>query len=66
MLYAGTYDGVYRTDGVDVDESDWECVLDGDRVMRVEAFAGVEGLFAATESGLYRSPDGEEWTDLGV
>lgn len=66
MLYAGTDDGVYRADGVDVEESDWEHVLDVDRVMRVETFEGVEGLFAATESGLYRSPDGDEWTDLGV
>lgn len=36
------------------------------RIRRFERGDGPEGLLAATETGLYHSPDGETWTDLGV
>ncbi|ERG88360.1 MAG: hypothetical protein J07HX5_00504 [halophilic archaeon J07HX5] len=35
------------------------------RVMRLERFDGVDGLFAATQTGLYRRTAGD-WTDLSV
>ncbi|WP_128478231.1 WD40/YVTN/BNR-like repeat-containing protein [Halorussus pelagicus] len=68
MLLAGTYDGVYRADGLRFDSV--ERVLDSDRVMRVRQFdaeSSHEGVFAATKSGLYRSTDGgDSWTNLDV
>jgi hypothetical protein len=66
MLIAGSDDGVYRLDGVDTGEATSEQVLDAGSVMRLRRFDGVEGVFAATTSGLYHSLDAEEWTDLGV
>jgi photosystem II stability/assembly factor-like uncharacterized protein len=65
MLFAGTYDGVYRADGPRFNSA--ERVLDAGRVMRVRRFEEWKGVFATTKSGLYRSTDGgDSWTDLGV
>ncbi|MFB6071238.1 MAG: WD40/YVTN/BNR-like repeat-containing protein [Halanaeroarchaeum sp.] len=67
MLYAGSDDGVYRVDGIDeAGASRTTKVLDSGRVMRVRSFDGVEGLFAATASGLYHAADGEDWSRLDV
>ena len=64
-LLAGTYDGVYRTDGPRFDAG--EQVLDCGRVLRVRRFEAWDGAFAATKSGLYRSTDGGgSWTNLDV
>ncbi|MFC4553312.1 MULTISPECIES: glycosyl hydrolase [Halorussus] len=64
-LLAGTYDGVYRTDGPRFDAG--EQVLDCGRVLRVRRFEAWDGAFAATKSGLYRSTDGGGlWTNLDV
>ena len=60
-MYIGSDDGVYR---VSTDAT--ERVLPSGRVMRLDRFASVEGLFAATRTGLYRSLDGDSWTGLGV
>ncbi|WP_137286910.1 WD40/YVTN/BNR-like repeat-containing protein [Halorussus salinisoli] len=65
MLFAGTYDGVYRADGPRFDSA--ERVLDSGRVMRVRQFDGWDGVFATSKSGLYRSTDGgDSWTNLDV
>jgi photosystem II stability/assembly factor-like uncharacterized protein len=65
MLLAGTYDGVFRADGLRFDSV--EQVLDAGRVMRVRRFDGWDGVFATTKTGLYRSTDGgDSWTDLDV
>lgn len=67
MLIAGTGDGAYRVSGVaDPGETTVEKVLDVPRVERVRQFDGVEGLFAATNKGLFHLPDGTEWTNLQV
>lgn len=66
MLIAGSDDGVYRVDGVDTGDATVEQVLDAGAVMRLRTFGGVDGIFAASRTGLYHSADGEEWTDLGV
>jgi len=47
-------------------EASAETVLDAGPVVRLRTFDAFDGLFAATETGLYHSPRGEEWTDLGV
>ncbi|SER35767.1 WD40/YVTN/BNR-like repeat-containing protein [Natrinema salaciae] len=61
----GTRDGVYRTATVPVDDA--ERVLDGGDTPRVRTFPAVDGAFAATKTGLYRSTDeGETWVNLGV
>lgn len=61
----GTRDGVYRTATVPVD--DVEQVLDSGDVPRVQTFPEVDGVFAATKTGLYRSmDDGRTWEGLGV
>jgi hypothetical protein len=67
MLYAGSGDGVYRVpaDGT-FDDDQVEHVLDSERVMRLERFDALDGLFAATAGGLYHSPDGDVWRDLAV
>ncbi|UPM43523.1 WD40/YVTN/BNR-like repeat-containing protein [Halocatena salina] len=64
MLLIGSDDGVYRTriDG----PSKPTRVLSSGRVMRLRQFGDGVGLFAATKTGLYRSMDGSEWTDLDV
>lgn len=67
MLVAGTGDGAYRIDGLDeAAEIQIEKVLDAPNVERVRQFDAVEGLFAATDDGLFHSFDGVEWTDLDV
>jgi photosystem II stability/assembly factor-like uncharacterized protein len=61
----GTRDGVYRTTTVPVDAA--EQVLDSGDVPRVRTFPEVDGVFAATKSGLYRSADdGQTWENLDV
>lgn len=62
MFIVGSDDGAYRIE----DEESTTKPLDSDRVMRLRQFEGIEGIFAATETGLYRSMDGVDWTDLGV
>jgi hypothetical protein len=67
MLLVGTNNGVYRLATVDsLDEARATKRLDSGRVMRLRTFDAVPGAFAATKTGLYHSPDGREWTDLGV
>ena len=67
MLIVGSDDGVYRMSGIESSESsNAEKAHDTGRVKRVRAFEGIEGVFAATETGLYHSPDGGTWTDLAV
>ncbi len=64
-LLAGTDDGVFRT-SVET-TNDAEQVLDAGRVMRIRQFDGLDGIFAASKTGLYRSRDGgDSWTNLGV
>ena len=65
MLIAGSDDGVYRISGVhEPGETTDEKLLDTKRVFRVKWFDGLPGPFAAAKSGLYHSPDGDEWTKL--
>ncbi|MFH5796981.1 WD40/YVTN/BNR-like repeat-containing protein [Haladaptatus sp. CMAA 1911] len=67
MLIAGTDDGVYRISGLrGSGKTTAETLLDAEKVFRVKQFDGVDGLFAAAKSGLYHSPDGNEWTALSV
>ncbi|MEF8775830.1 MAG: WD40 repeat domain-containing protein [Haloarculaceae archaeon] len=67
MLIAGSDDGLYRLEGVlAAGAASVEQVLESDRVKRVRSFDGIDGVFAATASGLYHSTDLSEWTDLGV
>ena len=49
----GTRDGIYRTATVPV--GDAEQVLDSGDSLRVRIFPAVDGVFAATKTGLYRS-----------
>ncbi|WP_254533964.1 WD40/YVTN/BNR-like repeat-containing protein [Natrinema gelatinilyticum] len=64
-IFIGTRDGVYRTDAVPVEDA--KQVLDSGDTPRVRTFPAVDGVFAATKSGLYRSVDeGQTWEDLGV
>jgi len=66
MLLAGSDDGVYRlTDPTEPGESTATAVLDSGRVLRVRT-VDARGVFAATRTGLYYSPDGADWTDLAV
>ena len=61
----GTRDGVFRATTIPVD--DVEQVLDSGDTPRVRTFPEVDGVFAATKTGLYRSmDDGRTWEDLGV
>jgi len=67
MLIVGTEDGIYRITDIDgAGDATVEPVLDAGPVARVRQFAGVDGVIAATGTGLYHSADGEEWTDLAV
>lgn len=67
MLIAGSDDGLYRiSDDAGDDDPIADEVLDPGRVRRVRQFDALDGVFAATTTGLYHSPDGEHWTDLGV
>ncbi|WP_423744704.1 glycosyl hydrolase (plasmid) [Haladaptatus sp. SPP-AMP-3] len=61
----GTSDGVYRADTFPFGTV--EQVLDAGFVTEIRTFDTADGIFAATTSGLYHSPDaGESWNDLGV
>jgi len=62
VLFAGTPDGVYRVDTTG--SGGTERVLEIDGVCRVRRFD--DTLYAATRNGLFRTTDGEEWTDLWV
>jgi hypothetical protein len=67
MLLAGSDDGVYRLRGVyGADDTHVQQVLESGRVRRLRAFEEVGGVVAATGTGLYHSPDGTDWTNLGV
>lgn len=67
MLWAATGDGVYRITGISRSaEPTVEKVLDVPRVERVRQFDAIDGLFAASETGLYYSPHGDHWRTLGV
>lgn len=59
VLLAGTRDGLYRVEP----EGAAECVLDTDTVHQVVRTD--EAVYAATDGGLYRSPDGETWQSTG-
>lgn len=64
-LLLGTNDGVYRTPNVRFNTV--TKVLEAGRVMRVRQFPAVEGIFACSKTGLYRSTDsGESWIDMEV
>ncbi|GKZ16021.1 glycosyl hydrolase [Haladaptatus sp. T7] len=61
----GTSDGVYRASTVPFETV--EQVLETGFVTEIRAFDSADGIFAATTSGLYHSPDtGESWADLEV
>ena len=61
----GTRDGVYRTATVPV--TDAEQALDSGDSPRVRTFPNIDGVFAATKTGLYRSLDeGQTWENMGV
>lgn len=63
MLLIGTTEGIYRAPIDEIDDA--TRVLDSKRVLRIRKFDGA--LFAATQSGLFRSTDGgATWTDLNV
>lgn len=72
MLIVGTDDGVYRFPDETVDDavgsatSSAEQLLESGAVMRLRTLPGIDGAFAATATGLYHSPAGDDWTDLGV
>jgi len=64
-LLIGTRDGVFRS--ADVPVEDPKQVLDSGDTPRVRTFSAVDGVFAATKSGLYRSRDeGQTWENLAV
>lgn len=67
MLYAGATDGVYQVTGVDR-RTDIETrkVHDAGEVFRICQFEGIDGLFATADTGLYYSPNGEDWTTLSL
>lgn len=67
VLLSGSDDGVYRMDDPrDSDDPTAERVLDAAQVFRLRQFEAPDGVFAATESGLYYSTDGAEWQTLSV
>ena len=64
-LIFGTNDGVYRASALPFDDA--TKVLDAGRVLRVRTFDKMDGVFAASKTGLYRSTDaGRSWTKLDV
>jgi len=64
-ILIGTRDGVYRTAAVPVEDANQ--VLDSGDTPRVRTFPAVDGVFAASKSGLYRSTDdGQTWENLGI
>jgi photosystem II stability/assembly factor-like uncharacterized protein len=63
----GTRDGVYRAPVVPVEDANPEQVLDSGNTLRIRTFPVVDGVFAATKTGLYRSVDtGQRWENLDV
>ncbi|ELY86165.1 WD40/YVTN/BNR-like repeat-containing protein [Natrialba taiwanensis] len=65
VVLIGTRDGVYRSATVPVGNTDQ--VLDSGNTPRIRTFPAVDGVFAATKSGLYRSVDeGKTWENLDV
>jgi len=65
VVLIGTRDGVFRTTTRPV--ADVGRVLDSGDTLRVRRFPAVDGVFAATTTGLYRSRDGgRTWDSLGV
>ncbi len=64
MLLIGSDDGVYRVTGLDGADPDATRVHETGRVRRVRKCEGLAGVFAATETGLYHSLDGETWRSL--
>lgn len=67
MLLVGTDDGVYRIAEASGDRTARvQRRLASGLVNRLRRFDGVEGVFAATTTGLFHTPSGSEWTDLGV
>lgn len=66
MLLAGSDDGVYRLQDIGDPEATAERVLETDRVYRLRQFDGLDGLLAASVSGLYHTADGRDWHRLGV
>lgn len=64
-LIIGTREGIYRSSNTELDDT--EHVLDSGNSLRVRAFDAVDGVFAATKAGLYRSvDDGETWENLDI
>lgn len=66
MLIVGSDDGVYRLDSLDGNGTTATKVCETGRVWRIRTFQDQQGVFAATETGMYHSVDGSEWTGLGV
>lgn len=64
-LLIGTDDGLYRSRTLE--GTGTEQVLDCGRVLRVERFDGLSGVFAATKTGLFHADDEvANWRNLGV
>jgi len=64
-ILIGTRDGVYHAATVHAEDA--EQVLDSGDSPRVRTFPAVDGVFAATNTGLYRSmDDGQTWENLDV
>lgn len=63
-LLIGTRDGLYRASEVPFEEPD--LVLDCGMVPRIKSVPGIDGVFAASKQGLYRSADGEAWDEIDV
>lgn len=64
-ILIGTRDGVYRTPALPADTA--ERVLDCGDALSVRTLPAIDGVFAATKTGLYRSPDeGQTWEKLSV
>lgn len=67
MLLVGSDDGVYAVTGLQTEgDTTARQVLDAGRVMRVRQFGSLDGVFAATKTGLCHTLDGETWIDLDV
>ncbi|WP_440008634.1 WD40/YVTN/BNR-like repeat-containing protein [Halomicrococcus sp. SG-WS-1] len=67
MLIAGSDAGIHQIADIEgPGDTTVRNVLDAGSVVRVRKFEAFEGAFAATETGLYHSPDGTEWTKLAV
>lgn len=66
MYLIGSDDGVYQLSAGDDTPGDVTHVKATGRVKRVRSFQGIRGVFAATETGLYHTPDGTTWSKLDV